>query len=157
VDSAAGRFDENRSRLYFAARKARSTWAATNKDRVARLTAQGRMAPAGLAAVALAKANPYWVILDSSERLEIPDDLAAALARRPPADESFAAFQPSARKQMLAWVAVARRPQARADRIDTIVAAAERNERVRGSGEPGSARPAEESCHDWGDKARRPW
>jgi uncharacterized protein YdeI (YjbR/CyaY-like superfamily) len=132
VDSTAGKFDDNRGKLYFSPRRTRSPWAATNKERVARLTAQGRMAPAGLAAVAAAKANGYWEILDPVERLEIPDDLADALERRPPAHENFTAFPPSARKQMLAWVVLARRPETRAARIDKIVAAAERNERVRG-------------------------
>ncbi len=132
VDSTAGRFDEDRGKLYFAPRKARSPWAATNKARVARLTAQGRMMPAGIAAVEAAKENGYWEILDSAERLEVPDDLDAAFALRAPSAENFAAFPPSARKQMLAWVALARRPETRAARIDKIAAAAQRNERAPG-------------------------
>lgn len=132
VDSTAGRFDDERGRLYFAPRKARSPWAATNKARVARLTAAGLMRPAGLAAVERAKASGYWEILDSSERLEVPDDLSAALAEHPPAPDNFAAFPPSARKQMLAWVALARRPETRASRIAKIAAAAAHNERARG-------------------------
>lgn len=132
VDSTAGKFDDDRGKLYFARRKPRSPWAATNKARVARLTAEGRMTPAGIAAVEQAKANGYWEILDSAERLEVPDDLAAALAHRPPAADNFAAFPPSARKQMLSWVALARRPETRADRIDKIATAAAHNERARG-------------------------
>ncbi len=132
VDSTAGSVDEERGKLYFAPRKSRSPWAASNKARVARLTAEGRMRPAGLAAVEQAKTNGYWEILDSSERLEVPDDLETALAHRPPAADNFAAFPPSARKQMLAWVALARRPETRTSRIDKITAAAEHNERVRG-------------------------
>jgi len=132
VDSTAGTVDEERGKLYFAPRKWRSPWAASNKARVARLTAEGRMRPAGLAAVEQAKTNGYWEILDSSERLEVPDDLETALAHHPPAADNFAAFPPSARKQMLAWVALARRPETRASRIDKITAAAEQNERARG-------------------------
>lgn len=90
------------------------------------------MAPAGLAAVKKAKANGYWEILDSAERLEVPEDLELALAGRPPAADNFAAFPPSARKQMLSWVALARRPETRAARIETIADAAQRNERARG-------------------------
>jgi uncharacterized protein YdeI (YjbR/CyaY-like superfamily) len=132
VDSTAGKVDEERGKLYFARRKSRSPWSASNKARVTQLTAQGRMRPAGIAAVEQAKANGYWEILDSSERLEVPEDLEAALAGRPPAADNFAAFPPSARKQMLAWVALARRPETRASRIATITAAAEHNERARG-------------------------
>ena len=52
VDGTAGRVDDERSKLYFAPRKPRSGWAATNKARVERLIADGRMAPAGLEAIA---------------------------------------------------------------------------------------------------------
>ena len=132
VDSTGGHFDDDRGKLYFAPRKPRSVWAATNKARVERLIADGRMQPAGLAAIERAKANGWWGILDSSDRLEVPDDLAAALEGRPPAAANFAAFPPSARKMLLAWVATALRPETRASRITKVTEAAARNERARG-------------------------
>ena len=132
VDSTAGRIDDDRGKLYFAPRKSRSGWAATNKVRIERLLAQGRMAPAGLAAIERARANGSWEILDSVERLEVPDDLGASLASRPPAALNFAAFPPTARKQMLAWVAFAVRPETRAARVVAIMEAAARGVRARG-------------------------
>ena len=132
VDSTGGKLDEERSKLYFARRKPRSAWAATNKARVERLIAQGLMAPAGLAAIDQAKANGSWEVLDSVERLEVPADLAESLAAQPPAAVNFGAFPPSARKQMLAWVAIAQRPETRAARIAEVARAAARNERARG-------------------------
>ncbi len=132
VDSTAGRIDDERGKLYFARRNSRSGWAATNKVRIERLLAEGRMAPAGLEAIERARANGSWEILDSVERLEIPDDLAATLATRSPATLNFAAFPPTARKQMLAWVAFAVRPETRAARIATITEAAARGVRARG-------------------------
>jgi uncharacterized protein YdeI (YjbR/CyaY-like superfamily) len=132
VDSTGGRVDDERGKLYFAPRKARSAWAATNKARVERLIRDGRMAPAGLAAIERAKANGSWEILDSVERLEVPADLATALQARPPAAINFAAFPPSARKMMLGWVVTAQRPATRAGRIAQVADAAARNERARG-------------------------
>lgn len=132
VDSTAGRVDDERGKLYFAPRKARSVWAATNKARVERLIADGRMAAAGMAAIERAKANGSWGVLDSVERLEVPADLASALDAHPPAATNFAAFPPSARKQMLGWVAIAQRPETRADRIAKVATSAARNERARG-------------------------
>ena len=129
VDGTAGRYDDERGRLYFAPRRPRSVWAATNKARVERLTAEGRMEPAGLAAVERAKANGSWEVLDSVERLKVPDDLARALDARAPAAANFAAFPPSTRKQLLGWVATAVRPATRRTRIAKVAAAAERNER----------------------------
>ena len=132
VDSTGGRVDDERGKLYFAPRKARSAWAATNKARVERLIADGRMAPAGLAAIERAKANGSWQVLDGPERLEVPGDLSTALDARPPAAVNFAAFPPSARKMLLAWVALAQRPETRAKRITDVAESAARNERARG-------------------------
>jgi uncharacterized protein YdeI (YjbR/CyaY-like superfamily) len=132
VDSTGGSVDDARSKLYFAPRKPRSVWAASNKARVERLIRDGRMAPAGLAVIERAKANGSWETLDAVERLEMPADLAAALEIRPPAAINFAAFPPSARKMLLGWVALARRPETRATRIAKVAEAAARNERARG-------------------------
>jgi uncharacterized protein YdeI (YjbR/CyaY-like superfamily) len=129
VDGTAGRVDDERGKLYFAPRKARSVWAASNKARIERLLAAGRMAPAGLAAVERAKANGSWTMMDSVDRLEVPADLGAALDARPGAGEGFAAWPPSVRKQVLGTIAQARRPETRLQRIGRFVDAAERNVR----------------------------
>jgi uncharacterized protein YdeI (YjbR/CyaY-like superfamily) len=129
VDGTAGRADEWRRKQYFAPRKRRSGWAATNKARVQRLIADGRMRPAGLAVVERAKADGSWTLFDGVERLEVPDDLAAALAARPPAAASFAAYPPSVRKQALASLVLARTPETRARRIAAIADAVARGER----------------------------
>jgi uncharacterized protein YdeI (YjbR/CyaY-like superfamily) len=131
VDSTGRPVDEERNRQYFAPRKTRSPWAATNKARVERLIADGLMAPAGLRAIEKAKANGSWEVLDSVERLEVPDDLTTALAARPSAATNFAAFPPSARKMQLAWIALAQRPETRATRIATVAESAARKERAR--------------------------
>ena len=132
IDGTAGRVDDVRSRLYFAPRKPRSGWAATNKARVERLIREGRMAPAGLAAIEAAKSNGAWELLDSVERLEVPPDLAAALDARPPGAANFAAFPPSVRKQALTSLVLARRPETRAERVRRIAESCARNERPVG-------------------------
>jgi len=132
VDSTAGTVDAERTRLYFAPRKPRSGWAATNKARIERLIRDGRMAPAGLAVIDRAKEDGSWMLLDTVERLEVPEDLSSALAAAPPAAANFAAFPPSARKQMLGWVALARRTETRAARVAKIAESAARNERAQG-------------------------
>jgi uncharacterized protein YdeI (YjbR/CyaY-like superfamily) len=130
IDGTGGTIDEQRGKQYFAPRKSNSGWAATNKARVERLIADGRMAPAGLAAIERARANGSWELLDSVERLEVPPDLAAALDARPPAATNFAAFPPSVRKQLLTSLVMARRPETRNERVRRIAEAAARNERA---------------------------
>jgi len=92
IDSQGKRLDAERTLLWFAPRQPGSAWARSNKERVARLLAAGLMAPAGLAKVEAAKANGSWYVLDSVEALEVPADLAEALAASPPAAQHFAAF-----------------------------------------------------------------
>ncbi len=130
VDSQGGRVDDERSKLYFAPRRRGSGWAATNKARVERLTAEGRMAPAGLAAIERAKADGSWTVLDGPERLEVPADLEAALDASPPAATHWATFSPSVRKQILTWIAVAKRAETRSARITETATLAQRGERA---------------------------
>jgi uncharacterized protein YdeI (YjbR/CyaY-like superfamily) len=130
IDSQGGNLDERRSRQYFAPRKPTSGWAATNKARVERLIAEGRMAPAGLEAIERAKANGSWTLLDDVEQGVIPGDLAAALAARPPAAAMFDAFPKSARRAILEWIAQAKRPETRARRVLETAERAAGNERA---------------------------
>jgi uncharacterized protein YdeI (YjbR/CyaY-like superfamily) len=130
IDSSGRVIDEERSIQWFAPRRARSAWARSNKERVARLTAAGLMLPAGLAAIEAAKRSGMWTLLDDVEDLIVPDDLASALRDRPPARDQWDAFPPSARRAMLQWVVEARRPETRAGRIAQIAEKAARNERA---------------------------
>ncbi|KAB7648484.1 iron chaperone [Polymorphobacter fuscus] len=54
--------------------------------------------------------------------LDMPDDLAAALAADPAAAAAFAAFPPGARREYIEWVVTAKQPATRATRIATTVA-----------------------------------
>lgn len=132
IDATLRTRDEHTSMLLLSPRKPRSTWAATNKARVERLVAAGRMTERGFRAIQVAKANGSWSLLDSVDRLEVPADLAAALESRPPARATFDGFPPGARKQALWFIISARRPQTRAARIEKVVAAAAEGRRVVG-------------------------
>lgn len=121
VDSTTRPVDGDRRAIYFAPRRRGSTWARSNKERVQRLIADHRMAPAGMAAVDRAKADGSWTVLDAVESLTVPDDLAAAMAEHPDLGRRYQELSDSGRKQLLGWVAVARRPQTRARRIAELV------------------------------------
>jgi len=130
VDSTGGRVDERRTKLYFAPRKTRSVWSASNKERVTRLIAAGLMRPAGLAAIERAKENGAWSALDEVEQGIVPADLATALEAHPPAAATFAAFPWSARRAILVWIGDAKRPETRAARVLETALRAARNERA---------------------------
>ena len=60
IDSAMRPLDEERYVLRYTPRRAKSNWSEVNKERVARLIRDGRMAGAGLARIEEAKRNGRW-------------------------------------------------------------------------------------------------
>lgn len=121
VDSTVRPLEGGRTMMYLARRRRGSTWARTNKERVARLLADGLMEPAGIAAVEAAKADGSWTVLDPVEALEVPADLAAALDAEPGARAAYESSSVSARKALLWSVVSAKRTQTRARRIADAV------------------------------------
>ena len=130
VDSTPKKIDAERSARYFAPRKVGSGWSRVNKERVQRMTEAGLMRPAGQALIDAAKADGSWTLLDAVENLEVPDDLAAALARHPGAAAYFDAFPRSAKRGILEWIVQAKREATRAKRIEETAELAARNERA---------------------------
>ena len=132
VDSTQKPVDETRSMMWFAPRRPQSLWTRPNRTRIARLESEGRLEPAGRAAVDVAHANGNWDLLEPAEDGIVPDDLADAFARHPGSREQYDAFSPSVRKAILSWIITAKRPETRADRIEQTAAKAARGERSQG-------------------------
>lgn len=130
VDGQAQSLDEERSMLWLSPRKRKSAWSAANKTRVARLMAAGLMHPAGLAKVELARDDGSWQALEATDRFEVADDLAQALAATPGARAHFDAFPATAKKAVLEWVRQAKRPETRARRVAESARMAAANERM---------------------------
>jgi uncharacterized protein YdeI (YjbR/CyaY-like superfamily) len=95
-------------------------WAASNRERVARLEREGRMRPSGRAVVERAQADGSWAVLVPAERGEIPDDLAEAFAASPGARQTWDGFPPSVRLQALSSIYMAKRAETRARRVAHI-------------------------------------
>ena len=62
IDSQARRRDEQTTFITMTPRTKRSPWSRSNVERVARLEAEGRMQPAGRAAVEAARADGRWTL-----------------------------------------------------------------------------------------------
>lgn len=121
IDSTKRPIDKERYKQYFTKRKPQSNWSKINKDKIEQLTAEGRMAEAGLQSVEVAKQNGSWTILDEIEALIVPQDLEAALNAKPVAKEYFEGLSKSVKKMYLHWVMSAKRPETRQKRITEIV------------------------------------
>lgn len=120
IDGQLRPIDDQRSSLLFTPRKKGSGWARSNKERVKRLVAEGRMQPAGLAKIEAAKRDGSWTLLDSVESLAVPADLKKALAAAGAA-KAFEALSKSAKRAHLYALVTAKKPETRAKRMAGIV------------------------------------
>ncbi|WP_220748637.1 YdeI/OmpD-associated family protein [Jannaschia pagri] len=126
IDGRRYKLDADRTMQLISPRR-EQTWAKTYKDRAARLEAEGRMHPAGRAAVAAGKASGLWDAMADVDALQVPDDLRAALGS---GAGWFDGAAPSYRRNVLRWIAQAKTAPTRTKRIDTVAAHAQRGEKV---------------------------
>jgi uncharacterized protein YdeI (YjbR/CyaY-like superfamily) len=131
IDSLTKSLDERFYLQKFTPRRARSKWSRVNRDKVEELAKQGRMKPAGLEHVELAKADGRWeAAYAPPTSVEVPDDLREALDAKPKAAEFFATLNKSNRFAIVYQVEDAKKPETRARRIEKFVAMMERGEKL---------------------------
>jgi uncharacterized protein YdeI (YjbR/CyaY-like superfamily) len=113
----------------FTPRQKRSPWSKRNREHVQRLTTAGEMHPAGLAAVAAAKADGRWDrAYDSARTATVPADFQVALDHHPDAGAFFETLTGANRYAILYRIQTAVKPETRARRIAEFVAMLQRRE-----------------------------
>ncbi len=105
-------------------------WAQTYRLRAARLIEEGRMRPAGQAAIDAAIASGRWTAWQDVDALDVPPVLQTALDARPGAADWFAAAAPSYRRNVLRFLRSARRAETQARRAARIADHAARGEKL---------------------------
>ncbi|MFB7849066.1 YdeI family protein [Streptomyces sp. NPDC056053] len=115
-------FDEQYYLQKYVPRRPRSLWSQVNVDKVAKLTAAGRMCEAGLAEVRRAQEDGRWAAAYASQRTAtVPPELAAALDAAPGARKAFEALDRTARYQLILPLLQALAPDTRKARLDRIL------------------------------------
>ncbi len=141
IDGQVKRIDEHTFHQRFTPRRPRSKWSARNVSHVERLLAEGRMERAGVAAVEAAKSDGRWdAAYAGPATIEMPPDLAAALAKEPRARAMFEVLTSQNRYAILYRLANTARGDARARSIERFVAMLARGETVH----PQRRRPGED-------------
>lgn len=131
IDSIIKKLDDEKYARKFTPRKHDSKWSELNKKRVEKLIKQNRMAAPGLAKVEAAKQGGLWHKPDRPQiSLELPPEFKQALAQNPQARKFFDDLAPSYKKQYIAWIAVAKRPETRENRIRESLALLQRGEKL---------------------------
>lgn len=98
IDSTRLKVDAERFKQYFSPRRKRSTWSFVNRTIADNLIAQGLMTPAGMQAIASAKANQCYYYGQPKHHLTIPAILQQAFQQTPQAQTLFKQL-PTGRQQ----------------------------------------------------------
>ena len=122
IDGQGRKRDDETSSIRYTPRGPRSMWSKRNVGHVARLEAEGRMLPAGRAAVAAAQADGRWAAAYAPpSESEVPGDLAAAVAADPAAQAMFDVLTKTNRYALIHRLGAVKRAETRERRIAEYV------------------------------------
>jgi uncharacterized protein YdeI (YjbR/CyaY-like superfamily) len=122
IDGVRRRIDDDSYLIRFTPRKAGSTWSVVNIARVAELTAEGRMQPAGLAAFERRHPDRSGTYAyEQRVAAELSPDQLVEFRATPGAWEFFETQPPAYRRTAVWWVVSAKRPETRARRLAQLV------------------------------------
>lgn len=106
----------------FTPRGPKSAWSKINREKALALIAAGRMQPAGLRQVELAKSDGRWDVAYASQRsISIPEDFKAALDANPAARDFFNTLNSANRYAILYRIHTSRKPATRAAWIQKVI------------------------------------
>jgi uncharacterized protein YdeI (YjbR/CyaY-like superfamily) len=132
IDGQRKGLDESYYLQKYTPRRRGSLWSMVNVRKVEALTAAGRMRPSGLAEVAAAKADGRWeAAYESQKNATVPEDLAAALERKPRTKAFFEGLGRTDQYLVILGLLKARTPEVRAARLEKAIAGLEAGRRVR--------------------------
>jgi uncharacterized protein YdeI (YjbR/CyaY-like superfamily) len=148
VDGRLAKGDQRTFLRRFTPRRAGSLWSKRNVALASKLIEEGRMLRGGREAIERAKADGSWDRAYEGQRaIEVPLDLASAMAANPAALAMFERLDSANRYAVLYRVTTAKRDETRRQRVEQFVAMLARGEVIhpqRGparQSSPGTAAP----------------
>jgi uncharacterized protein YdeI (YjbR/CyaY-like superfamily) len=130
IDGIRRSVDEDRYTIRFTPRRPGSVWSAVNIQRVAMLTAEGRMRPAGLAAFEKRKENKSGIYSYEQRPVTMPEPYARAFKKNERA-WSFFESQPPGYQKMATWFVIsAKQEDTRLKRLAVLIKNSAANERL---------------------------
>lgn len=131
IDGQKRSFDGEYFLQRFTPRRPKGLWSKINIGKVERLIAEGRMHPGGQREVDAAKADGRWeAAYDGARNMDVPPELAAALAKNRKARTFFEALDKTNRYSVCWRVQTAKKPETKAKRVETLVAMLARGEKI---------------------------
>jgi len=131
IDGLKHKYDEKCFLQRFTARKPKSNWSKINREKVERLIAEGKMKPAGLLSIEVAKKNGSWdTAYDTQKNAEVPADLQAELDKNRDAAEFFKSIESVNRYAIIFRLQTARSPEIRLKRLNQFMEMLKRKEKL---------------------------
>lgn len=131
IDGQKRSLDEVYFLQRFVPRRPRSLWSQINIGKCEALIAQGRMRAGGQREIDAAKADGRWAAAYASAKtIDMPEDLAAALAQSATARRFFDTLDGANRYAVLWRVHTAKKPDTRAARIAKLIEMLARGEKI---------------------------
>lgn len=129
IDGQKNGYDANYYLQKFTPRRPKSLWSKRNIAKVAKLTAEGKMQPSGLAEAAAAQQDGRWeAAYASPKNMVFPEDFLKALETNKKAQTYFDTLSKSDVYAIAFRLATAQKPETRQRRFDRILAMLERGE-----------------------------
>jgi uncharacterized protein YdeI (YjbR/CyaY-like superfamily) len=131
IDSRKEKLDDQSWVQRFGPRGKNSIWSQVNKEKVERLTLEGRMKPAGLQAVETAKQNGRWeAAYEPQSRSSLPAELEAAFAEHPRAREFYETLDSQNKYAFAFRIHNAKKPETRRKKAEEFIRMLENGEKI---------------------------
>lgn len=121
IDSVRKTIDENSYQIRFTPRKPNSIWSAINVKKVATLTKQGLMHPAGLAAFKKRKTARIAIYSHEKEIIPLSPKLKKHFSANKSAWNYFQSIAPSYQKASIHWVMSAKQETTQFKRLNSLI------------------------------------
>jgi uncharacterized protein YdeI (YjbR/CyaY-like superfamily) len=122
IDGIRKSVDDTRYKIRFTPRKPGSVWSSVNIKRVAELSKEGRMKPAGQKAFEARKENRSGIYAYEQRGEELPEPYAGRFRENPAAWDFYQALPPGYRKTINWWVVSAKQEETRLKRLEKLIA-----------------------------------
>lgn len=116
--------------IRFTPRKATSIWSAVNIKKIAELTKQGLMQPAGMIAFSKRKESKSKIYAYEKEPVKLDDELAKKFTANKKAWTFFQAQAPSYQRVIIHWVMTAKQEATKLRRLEKLMAESEAGKRL---------------------------
>ena len=131
IDGQKASFDDTYWLQKFTPRGPKSMWSQVNCDKVTVLMASGRMQPAGIRQVELARADGRWeAAYEPQSKITIPEDFQRELDNNQEAKEFFSTLNSVNRYAILFRIQTAKKPETRSARIQKFIEMLAKNEKI---------------------------